>query len=229
MKFTFSFRRNAGFTLAELMIVISIIVVLAALTLGGYNYAMRGSKRRTTETTMTAVASSLERYFEKFGEYPEPANAEEMIQMKPGKQYNVGGARCLYQALRGDGYDAIKGVGNSPGAGGGAAASDGNFSEEEIANVMFKDMPPTMWRKMNGIYFMADGFFNPFQYLKAVPQVSTGSGSGGGASSGGSSGSATVNSTYDLWSYAEDEVNTMMKSSDTLESPAMAAKWIKNW
>jgi hypothetical protein len=39
----------------------------------------------------------------------------------------------------------------------------------------------------------------------------------------------TVNSTYDLWSYAEDEVNIQSTSSDALEDPSIALKWIKNW
>lgn len=214
MKFPVSARRASGFTLVEMMIVISLIVVLAALTLGGYNYAVRGAKRRTTEATMTAITSSLERYFEKFGEYPEPAGQDELIQIMPGKTYNVSGARCLYQALRGDGYDAIKGAGNS--ASGGSAPSDGNFDEVEIQNVMFKDMPPTMWRKLNGVYFMADGFSNPFQYIKAS------------AASGGNA-VITINSTYDLWSYGEDVLNTSAKSSDTAANTALSVKWIKNW
>lgn len=223
MKFPVLRRRASGFTLAEMMIVISIIVVLAALTIGGYNYAMRGSKRRTTEATMTAITSSLERYYEKYGEYPEPATKDEFTQTMPGKMYNVGGARCLYQALRGDGYDAIKGAGTS--ANGGTSASDGNFDEVEVLNVMFKDMPPTMWRKLNGFYFMVDGFSNPFQYVKA-PSTSAAAGAGGG---GGGASVTTINSTYDLWSYGEDVINTAAKSSDAIEKPEIAAKWIKNW
>jgi len=225
MKFPVSARRASGFTLVEMMIVISLIVVLAALTLGGYTYAVRGAKRRTTEATMTAITSSLERYFEKFGEYPEPAGQDDFAEIMPGKTYNVSGARCLYQALRGDGYDAIKGAGNS--ANGGSAPSDGNFDEVEIQNVMFKDMPPTMWRKVNGVYFMADGFSNPFQYIKASAASSTTGGSGSG--SGGGNAVITINSTYDLWSYGEDVLNTSAKSSDTVENTTISVKWIKNW
>jgi prepilin-type N-terminal cleavage/methylation domain-containing protein len=227
MKFPVLSRRASGFTLAEMMIVISIIVVLAAMTIGGYNFAMRGSKRRTTEATMTAITSSLERYKDQYGEYPETAAQDEMVQIMPGKSYNVAGARCLYQALRGDGYDAIKGASSS--AGDSSASSDGNFDENEAANVIFKDMPPAMWRKVNGAFFMVDGFFNPFQYVKA-PLASTTSTAGGGGSSGGSSDAVTtINSTYDLWSYADDEINTSAKSSDVQERSGIDAKWIKNW
>ncbi|MFO1440500.1 MAG: prepilin-type N-terminal cleavage/methylation domain-containing protein [Verrucomicrobiaceae bacterium] len=225
MKFPVSSRRASGFTLVEMMIVISIIVVLAAMTIGGYNYAMRGSKRRTTEATMTAITSSLERYFEKNGEYPEPATKDEFAPTMPGKVYNVGGARCLYQALRGDGYDAIKGAGNT--ASGGNSASDGNFDETEVLNVMFKDMPPTMWRKLNGLFFMVDGFSNPFQYVKAPSSTTAAAGAGGAA--GGGASVTTINATYDLWSYGEDVLNTSAKSSDTIGKPEIAAKWIKNW
>lgn len=229
MKIPVSIRRASGFTLAEMMIVISIIVVLAALTIGGYNFAMRGSKRRTTEATMTAITSSLERYYDRYGEYPEPVTQEEIVQILPGRSYNVAGARCLYQALRGDGYDAIKVADNTGDTG--TASSDGNFDEAEAANVLFKDMPPAMWRKLSGSYFIVDGFFNPFQYVKAPKASSTGGGTGGGGGSGGggSNSVTTINSTYDLWSYADDEVNYTAKSSDALQQANIDAKWIKNW
>lgn len=223
MKIAALHRRPSGFTLAEMMIVIAIIVILAALTIGGYNFAMRGSKRRVTESTMTAVQSSLERYFDQFGEYPEPASNEEVVEMLPGKRYNVGGAKCLYQALRGDGYDAIKGASNT--TSGGSASSDGNFSDEEIPRVLFKDMPATMWRKVSGSYILVDGFFNPFQYVKApTPTPSNNS-----DNSSSSQSQQTINSTYDIWSYADDDVNTKAKSYDAKDTPTLSAKWVKNW
>ncbi|MBK8093851.1 MAG: hypothetical protein IPK32_18210 [Verrucomicrobiaceae bacterium] len=200
-----------------MMIVISIIMVLAALTIGGYNYAMKGSKRRTTEATMTAVESTLEEYLDKYGEYPEPASTDETYEVRPGKTFTVGGAKCLYQALRGDGFDAIKGGENSA-AEGASPQSDGNFTTEEISQVLFKDMPPAMWRKIGESYMIIDAFNNPFQYIKAAVAV------GGVAPE-----PLTINSTYDLWSYADDEQNTTMRSLDTQDSPTSANKWIKNW
>jgi prepilin-type N-terminal cleavage/methylation domain-containing protein len=225
MKIPAIHRRASGFTLAEMMIVISIIVVLAALTIGGYNYAMRGSKRRTTEASMTAIQSSLERYFDKFGEYPEPAAPDQTAEIMPQKTYTVGGAKCLYQALRGDGFDAIQGADNSA-AGSGGGASDGNFEETEIDNVLFKDMPNTMWRKVDQHYILVDGFFRPFQYIKAALPVTPGT---SGSSSAGNAQATTINTSYDLWSYGEDEVNITMTSIETLGDVNLAAKWIKNW
>ena len=84
-----------------------------------------------------------------------------------------------------------------------------------------------------------DGFGRPFQYIKASVSTSSasggsggssGSGSGGSGGSGGaSSGPQTINSTYDLWSYAEDDVNITKKSIDTAATPNLSVKWIKNW
>lgn len=213
MKIRLQPAKPTGFTLAEMMIVVTIIALLAALTLQGYTYAMRASKRKTTESTHSAVVSSLDRYFDKFGEFPEPANPKEEMEVLPGKSYNVAGARCLYQALRGDGFDAILGGENG---GGETAASDGNFQDDEVGKVMFKDMPPAMWRVVGGsAYILVDGFSAPFQYAKAATAT--------GADP------VTINPNYDLWSYAEDDTHISATSLEAKEDPKIARKWIKNW
>jgi prepilin-type N-terminal cleavage/methylation domain-containing protein len=219
-------RKPHGFTLAEIMIVMVILMLMAALTLGGYNYAMRGSKRRVTESSIVAIQSGLDRYFDKYGEFPEPANQDDSVQILPDKSYRVGGAACLYQALRGDGYDAIMGADKSA-SGDGSASSDGDFTPEELDRICFKDMPQGLWRFLNGKYFLTDGFGRPFQYAKAA--LENNNNNGGGNSGGGSTGQVTINSTYDLWSYADDEVNIMAESEQALDNPSLAAKWVKNW
>lgn len=209
--------------MAELLIVITIIGVLAALTLQGYTFAMRSSKRKVTETTMTAIQSSLDRYFDKFGEYPQPASNQEQAEILPGKKYNVAGARCLYQALRGDGTDAIKlGSSNSDSKN---ATSDGKFDDAELPSVMFKDMPQAMWRVVGGrTYILVDGFGFPFQYLKGTTPAANGS-----ANNSNSDSVVTINSTYDLWSYADDDKHITGTSAQAKQDPKIAAKWIKNW
>ncbi|WP_395742444.1 type II secretion system protein [Prosthecobacter sp.] len=231
--------RPRAFTLVEMLIVVTIIAMLAALTLGGYTYAMRSSKRRLTTGTFEAIKLALERYNSEFGEYPQPAGSNQMMPFPPGTAaYDISGAACLYQALTGDGYDQIKGVtaASSSSAGGGSAggSSDGKVEgTAEIKNKMFVEIPQTIFTKKGSTYILIDGFGHPFQYIKAaLPSTTTGSGSSGSGSSGSGSGTTTattINSTYDLWSYSEDEQNTTKQSINTLSDPTLSVKWIKNW
>lgn len=213
---------RAGFTLIELLIVVTIIALLFALTVGGFTYAQRSAARSKTAATLKAVQSALERYNTEFGEYPEPANPGDTISIRD-KTYTVAGATMLYQAMSGDGYDAIKIA--VPPANAGAPQSDGNIDENESKNIMLTDMPKEVWKMQDGRYFMIDGFGNPIQYIRGVAQNLTGAG-------GGSSSPTTINNHYDLWSYGEDEENTMATSLETNTGGTLklaSEKWIKNW
>jgi type II secretory pathway pseudopilin PulG len=205
MKARFLHRRAPGFTLLQTVIVVAIIALLASLVLS-INVHPGPSKQRATAVTLQAIESSLERYFTRFGEYPEPTNPDETAEVIPGMVYRIGAAKCLYQALTGDGSDAIKGSGED------ASPSNGTLEDVELKQVMFKDMPPTMRRKVGDHYLLVDGFGRPFQYLKADPEKKN-----------------TLNATYELWSYGDDETNLRATSKDTEADPALGAKWIKNW
>ncbi len=102
----------------ELLVVISIIALLAAFVIGSGSPG--SSKRHVTLSTLQAIQSALDRYHTEYGEYPEPVNEDETAEIMPGKVYRIGAARCLYQAMSGDGSDAIKGTGRGP--------SDGKIS-----------------------------------------------------------------------------------------------------
>jgi prepilin-type N-terminal cleavage/methylation domain-containing protein len=211
--------RFRGFTLVEMLVVITIIAMLAALTMGGYTYAMRGSREKTTRGTFEAVQTALETYNTEFGEFPEPAGTDQMVEFIPGKSYDVSGAACLYQALSGDGYDQIKGV-TADSNEGATATSDGKTEGDgEVKNVTMREMPQSMYMNKNGVYVLIDGFARPFQYIKAVPPTTGGE----------DTDPVTINTTYDLWSYNYDDVNTTKKSIEAVEDPRMALKWIKNW
>lgn len=211
---------RAGFTLIELLIVITIIALLFALTIGGFTYAQRFAARSKSSATLKALQSGLERYNNEFGEYPSPANPGDTISIQD-RTYNVAGAAMLYQAMRGDGYDAIE-MTTSP-ANAGAPQSDGEVEANEAKNVMLTDMPKEIWRELDGRFFIIDGFSNPMQYVKAAPQNLTGNAA---------STPKTINTHYDLWSYGDDEENTMVRSIDTNAGGPLkdaAEKWIKNW
>lgn len=206
--------RSAGFTLVELLVVIAIMALLAALTLGAFSYSQRAAARSKTTTTLAAIASGLERYQADFGEYPGVSSPGNTIEVN-NRQYDAGGAATLYQALSGDGYDQIYFA--QPPAGDLNPASDGQLTGDEGANRKMADMPTSVFRILNGLYFMIDGFSQPFQYMPR-----------GDVSRGGFP--DTVNPTFDLWSYSEDEFNTTDITRDTkLNRPEVTDLWIKNW
>lgn len=195
-------RSSRGFTLIELLVVIAIMAILAALTLGVYSYATKGAARNRTTALHRAIISGLESYNSEFGEYPEPSNSGQTDEFN-GKPYNTGGARMLYQALSGDGTNAIV-IGT-----GAQSASDGRWSAEE--KMLLTDMPKEMYT-LGGTnrYMLFDGFGHPFQYTKGgTPQA--------------------LNPTFDLWSYGEDEANTTATDASTKTDASKSAKWIKNF
>ncbi len=211
-----------GFTLIELMVVVTIIALLFSLTVGVFTYAQRSAARSRTQAGLTAFASGLDQYQRDFGEYPEPAAPDETTFLQE-RSYVVGGGAMLYQALRGDGFDKIKLATTPENV---PAASDGQVDELEIANVKIKDLPKELWRQQDGVYFMSDGFGNPYQYTKATKVDVT-------LRADSQPDPVTINSsTYDLWSYAEDTENTNSRSVETKDSETLrdaSLKWIKNW
>jgi len=209
---------QAGFTVVELLVVITIIALLFALTIGAFTYAQRSAARSRTTVAMNAIKSGLERYSTEFGEYPTPQNAGDTIAVG-NKTYEVGAAAMLYQVLSGDGYDNIAIA--EPPVDAGPASSNGSIDDKESKYVMITDMPKEIYvyEATSNRGYMVDGFGKPFQYEKANP-----ANSGAGAN--------TVNPTYDLWSYGEDEENITARSIDTLTAGPLkdaSQKWIKNW
>lgn len=212
---------SGGFTLVELITVVSIIVLLFALVAGAYTYADRSSKRNRTEVSIRVIRSALENYREKFGSYPQPANPSESIAIAD-KSYIVGEGACLYQALSGDGFNHIEGA-----DGLGNPDSDGQVDENEAANVTLTDLPRELWANNNSsTYFMVDGFGHPIRYIKAAPTQSPTPGQPPPQAT-------TINlSTYDIWSYGEDDENITASGIDTQSNTTLArdsSKWIKNW
>jgi len=70
-----------GFTLVELLIVIAIIAILAALTLNTAGYIQKKAARSRAETEIAALSAALESYKADNGDYPQTngANASQFL------------------------------------------------------------------------------------------------------------------------------------------------------
>lgn len=204
-----------AFTLLELLLVITIIAILAALTIGGFSYAQQAASRNRTRVGLAAIMSGLESYKDKFGEYPAVANPGAQFQFSDTKLF-VGGARMLYQALVGNGSDQIAGVPKAT-----ASSNTSSMNKAELAamtaNSVVKDLPKAMilCPANTNYYMLVDGFGRPYQYTKG-------------------DGTTTVNPTYDLWSYGTSDVASIQSLSNPpslkeKQDLLRTAPWIKNW
>ncbi|MDI3536982.1 MAG: type pilus assembly protein PilA [Eubacteriaceae bacterium] len=63
-------RKNDGFTLAELMVVLVILGLLASIAIPQFFTVIKNSQKKTDETNIRIVESALELYRIENGEYP---------------------------------------------------------------------------------------------------------------------------------------------------------------
>ena len=209
-----------GFTLIELLVVIAIIALLAALTVGAFSNAQTSAGRNRTQAYMKAIQSGLEQYKEKWGEYPDISVAAVGKSDPSNANLSDSGAIMLYQALTGDGNDAINQTATMSASSTGFLTDNAAAAAAKVANGVASNLPKAMiYNNTNG-YMLIDGFSRPFQYQKTIVGVAA----GGGAAT-------TVNPTYDLWSYGNSTtnaqmVNTLKGQTGTTGEPAT---WIKNW
>ena len=210
-------RLRAGFTLMELMVVIAIIALLASMTVMGFRYAQTAAMRNRTTAFHKAIMSGLTAYNAEYGEYPRPKRGEQVGTFS-NKTYSIGSASMLYQAMSGDGDSEIELSSSVLGA------SNGKVEGPEIQHVMMKEMPNEISRKYTSGWILVDGFGHPFQYNAPNPNTKAAYGTASNKVD-----SQTINSTYDLWSFGEDDKQTSNTGLEAKKNETTNAKWIKNW
>ncbi|WP_411827930.1 type II secretion system protein GspG [Luteolibacter sp. AS25] len=75
MKNNFPSYSRKGFTLVEMLVTITIIVILAGLSLGGYNYVNAKQARSKAEIQIKLLENGLEEYKFENGDYPDSTGA----------------------------------------------------------------------------------------------------------------------------------------------------------
>jgi len=192
--------------MVEILVTISIIALLASLSIVAMGHANRTSNREKTKAYLKVIENHLERFKNDNGSYPRPKEGSESETISVGGVgYSVGGAITLYQALTGDGDDAIED---------GDTGSLGKPGSLRDSVVYWADADPNgsmrISREADGKYYIADGFGAPFQY-KVPPPVDP--------RNADNFEELKIKyrnpRTYDLWSYGGDFDNDNA--------------WIKNW
>jgi prepilin-type N-terminal cleavage/methylation domain-containing protein len=201
-----STRTIHGFTMVEILVVISIIALLATLSIVAMGHANKAANREKSKAYLQTIQTQLERFKNDNGAYPRPKEgSESATTMVSGTNYPVGGAITLYQALTGDGDDSIEG---------GDTGSVGKPGSLEDSVVYWADADPNgsqrISRQADGKWYISDGFGVPFQYKVPPPADPRNP----------DNFEALQNEyhnprSYDLWSYA-----------GKYEEPKA---WIKNW
>lgn len=168
-------RRNGGFSMIELMVVVGIMVVLAGLLIAALPGIQSRINRNKVETFIAELESGLSKYQIDNGSYPlnEPGGDRD----KTG----IEGAAVLYKHLSGD-WDLNGEV---------------DFTQNEKVYVpkidYFSQREAREPRSMSigASYMVIDSYSNPIRYLAQVPNLAPGETR------------ETYNPTYDIWSITD--------------------------
>jgi len=202
-------RRYTAFTLIELIVVMTVIVILTGIVLSTVGYVQKKAARARAETEIAAMSAACENYKADYGIYPRgpataipigtvtiPANVTDSLDARtkgdPTSNTNPTygeSSLYLYTLLSGD--------------------SSGNRSPTGKSYMQFK---PNMLLPTGGtgtVNAIADPFGNSYGYSTANQADPNNLG---------------YNPTFDLWSTSGE---TIPKAGETFQQYQL--RWIKNW
>src|SRR3954466_5796998 len=97
-------RPNEAFTVLELLVVISIIIVLAGLILATTGYVQKKAARARAESEIAGISAALESYKADNGQYPRDASVTDGLDARAGVNLsgNQSSSLFLYKKITGD-------------------------------------------------------------------------------------------------------------------------------
>ena len=207
----FRHRARFAFTILELLIVISIVIALAGLTIATMGYVQNKGARSRAEAEIAAISAALENYKADNGLYPRgngnnpagntPPFDTDKLDARTDGNPSVNGPYApaslfLYAILSGD-QDAD----GRPDAG---FKTYMQFKDNQLARTNMSQAPAAG----NKVLSLRDPFGNAYGYSTAYQ----------GDVDKGNPPTHGYNPTFDLWSTA-----------GTITTPADPTRWIKNW
>ncbi len=150
--------RRAAFTIIELMLVISIIIILAGLILATSSYVQKKGARSRTEAELAALSAALENYKADNGVYPSNAAIEALDArtVTDTEDYKTA-SLSLYKFISGD------------------ADNDANRTPDPNTKSYFSFKPNQLSPKdqTQKVQFISDPFGNAYGYSTAHPADAT--------------------------------------------------------
>ena len=174
-------RCKTGFSLIELFVVISIIIVLAGLILSTVGYVQKKGERARAETEIAAMSAACESYKADNGIYPRDNTTNQYTDTLDARQ-NTDPTQTVYQNASLYLYEQLSGD------------SSANLQPPATAKIYFSFKPQMLGgtRDANGnltsVSYIRDPFGNSYGY--STIQAATGDSTKG------------YNPTFDLWSTA---------------------------
>ncbi len=175
---------KAAFTLIELMAVITIIVILAGLVVGGLSYVTDKQAKSKANVQIALLSKALEEYKLDMGQYPPTTDKTGNLTTAAGTSTSS----ILYQALFKDGYDYT-----SP------TTPPSNWDVKKPTKIYLADLDPAVSKQgwtIVGKTTIVDPWGNEYCYRTA-----TGTPPANGSAPVNAS---TQNPDFDLWSMGKD-------------------------
>lgn len=161
--------KQFGFTFIELMMGITVLVVLAAISFGVFQGVQNAQFRTQTKAELAVFAQALERYKSKYGDYPwtpaglDPSNLDPTNEMQVAMENSA----LLLNALMGWGHFDLSGStpGFDPNLRGAALIDVSQLTVRQIGSDLEAVDYPADASAVPAGYYLADPMGNPYVYL----------------------------------------------------------------